>query len=122
MRDYKDTKWNDILYTLDHKKAFLKVEKELLGHNTIRGYLHDLDKVVLKLFMDKKKVHKIHRKFSRHHEIKARTHGDYVQMVIDWECARITKPDKPLNARQTLDKYYKHLSDKVEPVLNELGL
>lgn len=122
MRDYQDTKWNDILYTLDHRKAFLKVEKELLGHNTIRGYLHDLDKVVLKLFMDRKKVHKIHRKFSRHHEIKARTHEDYVQMVIDWECARITKPDKPLNARQTLDKYYKHLSDKVEPILNELGL
>lgn len=43
-------------------------------------------------------------------------------MVIDWECARFTKPDKPLNARQTLDKYYPHLKDKVLPVIEELGI
>lgn len=122
MRDYKETKLDDIRYTLDHRKAFLKVEKELLGHNTIRGHLHDLDKVFLKLFMDGKKVHKLHRAYSRHHATKAHTHSDYVQMIIDWECARITKPDKPLNARQTLYKYYNDLSDKIEPVLDELGL
>ena len=34
-----------IRYTLAHRKAFRKVEKELLGHNTIRGWLHDLDKI-----------------------------------------------------------------------------
>lgn len=122
MRDYKNTKLDDILYTLDHRKAFLKVEKELLGHNTVRGYLHDLDKVVLKLFIDGKTVHKIHRYISRHHERRAHTHSDYIQMVIDWECARITKPDKPLNARDTLYKYYNNLSDKIEPILDELGL
>ena len=27
-------------------------------------------------------------------------------MVIDWECARFTKPDKPLNAYETYKKYY----------------
>lgn len=36
-----------IKYTLEHRKAFRVVEKQLLGHNTIRGYLHDLDKVFL---------------------------------------------------------------------------
>lgn len=41
------------------------------------------------------------------------THSDYVQMAIDWECARITKPDKPLNARETLEKIH---------LLNEIGL
>lgn len=112
---------NQIKYTLDHRKAFLKVEKQLTGHNTLRGYLHDLDKVFLKLFLSNKTVHNIHRSCSRHH-LKAHTHEDYVQMVIDWECARITKPDKPLNARDTLYKYYKNLSDKIEPVLDELGL
>lgn len=122
MREYKDTKLDAIRYTLDHRKAFLKVEKDLLGRNTIRGYLHDLDKVFLKLFLDTKTVHKIHRKHSKHHTTKASTHSDYVQMVIDWECARITKPDKPLNARGTLKKYYSNLSDKIEPVLEELGL
>lgn len=122
MREYKDTKLDVIRYTLDHRKAFLKVEKDLLGHNTIRGYLHDLDKVFLKLFLDTKTVHKIHRKYSKHHTMKASTHSDYVQMVIDWECARITKPDKPLNTRGTLKKYYSDLSDKIEPVLEELRL
>lgn len=33
-----------IKYTMKHRKAFRAVEKQLLGHNTIRGYLHDLDK------------------------------------------------------------------------------
>lgn len=31
-----------IKYTMKHRKAFRAVEKQLLGHNTIRGYLHDL--------------------------------------------------------------------------------
>lgn len=43
-------------------------------------------------------------------------------MVIDWECARYTKPDKPLNARETLAKFYPELTDKVLPVIEELGL
>lgn len=34
-----------IKYTLNHRKAFRKVEKQLLGHNTIRSLFHDLDKV-----------------------------------------------------------------------------
>lgn len=81
-----------IKYTMKHRKAFQAVEKQLLGHNTIRGYLHDLDKVFLYMIMDYKRAHKIHRSHSRHHTLKARTHADYVQMVIDWECARLTKP------------------------------
>lgn len=59
---------------------------------------------------------------SRHHTLKARTHADYVQMVIDWECARLTKLDKQMNARETLDKLYPELKDKVLPVIEELGL
>lgn len=43
-------------------------------------------------------------------------------LVVDWECARYTKPDKLLNARDTLDKFYPELKDKVLPVIQELGL
>lgn len=57
-----------------------------------------------------------------HHNVKAKTHSDFIQMVIDWECARYTKPDKPLNARETLAKFYPELTDKVLPVIEELGL
>lgn len=61
-----------IKYTMKHRKAFRAVEKQLLGHNTIRGYLHDLDKVFLYMIMDYKRAHKIHRSHSRHHTLKAR--------------------------------------------------
>lgn len=111
-----------IAYTIKHRKAFRRVEKELLGHNTLRGILHDLDKVFLYMIFDYKSVHNWHRKHSRHHSVKAKTHSDFVQMVVDWECARYTKPDKPLNARDTLDKFYPELKDKVLPVIQELGL
>ena len=111
-----------ILYTLNHRKAFRIVEKQLLGHNTFRSLFHDLDKVILYRFMTYKNVHNIHNKYARHHELKAKTQKDYIQMVIDWECARITKPDKPLNARQTLFKFYPQLQSKVLPILEELGL
>ena len=111
-----------IKYTLDHRKAFRKIEKQLLGYNTIRSLFHDLDKVFLYMFFDYKKVHQWHRNNMPHHTVKAKTHSDFVQMVIDWECARYTKPDKPLNARETLAKYYPELTDKVLPVIEELGI
>ena len=111
-----------IKYTLDHRKAFRKIEKQLLGYNTIRSLFHDLDKVFLYMFFDYKKVHQWHRNHMPHHTVKAKTHLDFVQMVIDWECARYTKPDKLLNARETLAKYYPELTDKVLPVIEELGI
>ena len=111
-----------IKYTIEHRKAFRKIEKQLLGHNTVRSLFHDLDKVFLYMMFDYKKVHNFHRNHSRHHMKKARTHSDFVQAVVDWECARYTKPDKPLNARETMEKYYSEHKDKIIPVLEELGL
>ena len=114
-------KLDNIKYTWNHKKAFLKTEKQLLGRNSISGYLHDLDKVFLYLFFKKEHVRKIHRRYSKHHK-RAKTEKDYIQMVIDWECARFTKPDKPLNARETLNTYYPYLKDKIEPLLRRFNL
>ena len=110
-----------IKYTINHRKAFRIVEKQLLGYNTIRSIFHDLDKVFLYMIFDYKKVHNWHRHHSRHH-LKAKTHDDYIEMVIDWECARITKPDKPLNARNTLYKIHPELKEKILPILDELKL
>ena len=111
-----------IKYTLVHRKAFRKIEKQLLGRNTIRSLFHDLDKVILYPFFDYKKVHNFHRNHAKHHTIKAKSHDDFIQMVIDWESARYTKPDKPLNARQTLYKFYPELEDEILPILKEFGL
>lgn len=110
-----------IKYTLKHKKAFLMIEKKLLGKNTMSGYLHDLDKAFLYLFLGKKYVSMLHRKYSRHHN-KAHTESHYKHMLIDWECARYTKIDKPLNAYETLYKFYPELEIVILPLLEELGL
>lgn len=113
-----------IPYTLGHKKAYLQVEKQLLHKNTLSGYLHDLDKIFLYLFfsfLGTRKINKIHRSLSKHHYNKIRK-PNYVAMIIDWECARITKPDKPLNARDTLAKFYPQLTLQVLPIIQQLGL
>lgn len=119
-----------IKYTWQHKIAFLQTERELLGHNTFGGYTHDLDKVLFwypAAFVfrkDKTWCHKNHRRCSRHHieNRKTKTRKDYINMIIDWECARRTKPDKPLNAYGTMKKYYPHLETYILPLLKELGL
>lgn len=111
-----------VRYSLNHRKAFRSVEKQLIGHNTFRSLFHDLDKVILYNFFDYKDVHNFHRNHMKHHSIKAKTRNDFIQMVIDWECARFTKPDKPLNARDTLYKFYPTLEGEILSILEELNL
>lgn len=111
-----------IRYTVVHRRAFRQVEKKLLGHNTMRGFFHDMDKVILYFLFDYETARDIHRYHSRHHEEKARTDMDFIQMAIDWECARITKPDKPLDAWDTLHAYYPALEGRMAPILKGLGL
>jgi len=113
-----------IKYTKEHRKAFRKVEKELLGHNTWRSLIHDIDKLILYNFLEHKKVKEFHRKTARHHvenNIK-KNRNDYIEMIIDWECARYSKPDKPLNAYDTLYNIYPNLEDKILPILKEFNI
>ena len=114
--------FNNIKYTILHRKAFRKTEKELFGKVSFRGYFHDIDKLLLYLFFDKKTVSKIHRRFSKHHINKAKSLNDFKEMVVDWECARYTKPDKPLNAYETLYAYYPQLENDILPILHQLKI
>lgn len=111
----------NIKYTLRHKKAYLQVERELLGKNTIGGYLHDIDKVLLYILFSKKVTSIIHRRFARHH-VESFFKTDFKQAVIDWECSRITKPDKPLTAMETMEKYYPEYRSEVAKEIKLLGL
>ena len=110
-----------IRYTLEHRKMYRKVEKELFGKVRLSSWFHDLDKVLLYPFFDYKTVHTFHRKHSRHHN-RATTYKDFCSKVVDWECARFTKPDKPLNAFDTLYTYYPELADDILPILKRLGI
>lgn len=111
-----------IKYSKEHRKAFRIIEKQLLGYNTVRSLFHDLDKIILYNFFEYKTVHDFHTNHMKHHSKKAKSQTDFIQMVIDWECARFTKPDKPLNARETLYKFYPELEDNVIPILETFGL
>ena len=112
----------NVNYTWRHKKAFLKVEKELFGKNTLRGYLHDVDKLFLYLFLSKETTSKIHRRIARHHVDEMSSLEDYKQAMVDWECARYTKPDKPLDAYDTLMTYYSNLKAIMLPLLRHYNL
>lgn len=99
-------RWEKINYTYRHKKAFLQVEKQLLGKNTFAGYTHDLLKMFSYFFLGIKITYFLHDKLNFHHTENIFKIYNYEEMVIDWECARFTKPDKPLNAYETYKKYY----------------
>lgn len=110
-------------YTLRHRCAFRKTEKHLLGKNTLSGWLHDIDKVFLYPILGARLTSAFHRKLSAHHVPRCMKKEKWiVQAIIDWECARCTKPDKPLNARKTLLKYYSSYFEEVNPVLLKMGL
>lgn len=115
-----------IKYTYKHRKiVMLLAEKYFKDNQELLEQVkqHDLDKLYLYLFYDKKTVSRIHREQSAHHENDLeKTHLDYVEMVLDWESARYTKPDKPLNAYETLVKFYPTMLEEILPILREMGI
>ena len=115
-----------IEYTYKHRKIviylankYYKDNKELLD----KVKLHDLDKLFMYLFYEKEDASNIHRDLMSHHQNKiVKNKLDYMEMVLDWESARYTKPDKPLNAYDTLYRFYPGLEEHILPILKELGI
>lgn len=115
-----------INYTWQHKKAFLEVEKELCGKNSLGGYFHDVDKLLMYVIgIPQKTAHNIHVKCAPHHFRNGNIKKP-LMAVIDWECARYTKPDKQLGARDFYEKVYvKERNIRIpviENLLDKLGL
>jgi len=118
--------WKHIPYTLKHYIAFLKLEKKLLGYYKYK--FHDLDKVLMYLFIPFIGTHRIkmiHRKINRHHITFYKTNCNYEEAIIDWECSRFTKADKPRTAREIVndrpDKNSRHYYELVRQ-LNKFNL
>ena len=114
-----------LIYTYKHRKIVRYLAAKYTDSQELLERLkeHDLDKMYMLLFYDKKMVSKFHREVSPHHDNDTeKNHLDYVEMVLDWESARYTKLDKPLNAYDTLYKYYPKLEDKILPILKEMGI
>lgn len=115
-----------IKYTYKHRKIVMLLAKKYFSDNIDlleQIQYHDLDKLYMYLFYNKSDVSKIHRNLVAHHENDLeKTNLDYIEMVLDWESARYTKPDKPLNAYDTLYNYYPDMLDKILPILKTIGL
>ncbi len=109
-----------IAYTLLHKEAFLKREKSLTGQNSLRGLLHDLDKPFLYCipFLKDHHIQRIHARLQPHHldSFQKKKVPHLIETYIDWECAPLTKPDKPLNAYATLLHFHANALALMLPV------
>lgn len=103
-----------IQYNIKHRNAVLKVERQCRGYNTLLCRIHDLDKLIMMiLFIPDKWISKIHRTYSWHHVENKIGWLNIEEAVLDWESARYTKPDKPLNARETCRLLYPSLLGEV---------
>lgn len=125
--------YQHIPYTFKHYIAFRKVEKKLLGKH--KYWHHDWDKLFMYVFcpwFGTKKISRIHQKRNVHHpswnDNDNWSHNkkfydiDFVEAIIDWECARYTKVNKPLNAYETMFNYYPSYQHFVLPMLEEMKL
>ncbi len=114
-----------LVYTYKHRKIVMYLAKLYFDNEKLlkKVYKHDMDKMYLLLFYEKKDINKFHNNISSHHDNEIpKTELDYIEMVLDWESARYTKDDKPLNAFDTLNKYYPHLKTKILPILEKMGI
>ena len=126
IKNIKDC-YKHIPYSFKHYLMVLKLQKRLLGYYKYK--FHDLDKILMYLFLPflgTRKISKIHRKINKHHieDYKSFHQINFDEAIIDFESARYTKPDKPLNARETVDYYFKGTKFyyKLLKEINKLGL
>ena len=114
-----------------HRREVQRIAKE-------KGYsfpFHDFVKMINVLIFGDNIATKLHRRFSNHH-VKAtrftylyvdndglfylnRDIKNKIEAAIDWESARFTKPEKPLDAYDTWKKYYSDID--MEETLKLLG-
>lgn len=121
--------WKGAIRTLKHYFAFLRTERQYLGYYKYK--FHDLDKLLMYIFLPflgVKMIHRIHRTINKHHIRNEKTplQCNYEEAAIDWECCRFTKPDEPMSAREYLNSLKDELCsthwDNMDKALNKLGL
>lgn len=124
-------RFKEIKNIMRHRKVVQRIAKE-------KGYsfpFHDFIKMINVFIFGDKIATKLHRRFSNHHARAIRlpypvwTYDNFfyrtrdiknkIEAAIDWESARFTKPEKPLNAYDTWVKYYFDID--MEDTLKLLG-
>lgn len=112
MGSIPDNILDNIAYTYQHKQAILILDNSYIHpYGKDMHYLklmhHDTDKLFMyALLKDKETASNMHKKYSVHHveNWPDRTIERVYETVLDYESARYTKPDKPLNAYATIQR------------------
>lgn len=115
-------------YSIIHNRA-IKLLAEKYGLSKISYFSeqidsHDMDKVVGYLQDSVLTTHKNHVLHSPHHiesQLGQEDNAIY-ETILDWDSSRYTKPDKQLNAYQTLKKIYPRCVNKILPLLKRMGI
>lgn len=85
--------------------------------------MHDIDKIWLYIrYNDDNIIQKKHRENNDHHVETKHPTVNSMELIIDCECARYTKPDKQMSAYDTIEKYYPQYLEVCLPILIQLRL
>lgn len=95
-----------LVYTYKHRRTIeyliqeLPLDEALRNEMLERAKIHDVDKLMMYMFLSQEESQKYHVMHRAHHldNTLPKSYADYVETVIDFESAPYTKPDKPLNA------------------------
>lgn len=100
-------------YTYRHRRAMEYLIHKLLQEGEIKNEMlkrvveHDMDKIIMYQFVSREEASAYHKNTSRHHMSNKlpKTYCDKLEAVLDYESAGYTKPDKPLNAFDTINRF-----------------
>jgi len=113
---------NKVIETFAHKLAIYRLWKENSAEVSFFQVVnHDLVKMINILLVGDNFATKLHRGFCSHHQLKNPTDKQFKEAYLDWASARITKPEKPLNAIETARKWYPHLYKRAKQLYKEVG-
>lgn len=124
------------IYTYKHRKALLYVIDKYVKDPLVkeemykRARVHDMDKILMYFFMEQVESQLYHVEHKSHHleSGKVDNYLDRLEMVLDYESAPYTKPDKPLNAydftRKLLSMNYinEEQANPLFEIMHELGI
>lgn len=122
--------WKFLEYTYLHRKA-LKYLVETLIINPEdkkalrkRAEIHDLNKALMYTIYPKSMASEMHRRHAAHHmeNDTEKSQLDFMEAVLDYECAALTKPDKSLNAYDTVKNIPNRYADELIEIMKELGI